>query len=145
MDALVIGPPHSLADAIARRLRRHGRTVLRALPADASDPERIAWLLDEAGRPELIVVVDSAPFAVVHGLLEHTRAHVVLAAERPAPVGVVRRSYLPREEDGLTVVPLGRAGRRWFRLGRARREMLSAEQAAAIVLRSCDAAAASFR
>ena len=144
MDALVIGPPHSLADAIARRLRRHGRTVLRALPADASD-WRVAWLLDEAGRAELIVVVDSAPFAVVHGLLAHTRAHVVLAAERPAPVGVVRPL--------LSAARGGRAHGRSARPRRAalvpagprRREMLSAEQAAAIVLRSCDAAAASCR
>ncbi|MGI8781450.1 MAG: hypothetical protein ACR2L8_15025 [Solirubrobacteraceae bacterium] len=145
MDSLVIGPPHGLADAIARRLRRGRQPVLRAIPADARDRERTAWLLEEAGHPELIVVVDSAPFAVVHELLAQTRAQVVLVAEQPAPVGVTRRSYVPREEAGLTVVPLGRAGRRWFRLGSGRQETLSAERAAAVALRSCGVAAASCR
>ena len=51
MDALIIGPASELAGAVARGLRRQGRSVLEALPADASDGERTEWLLDDAGRP----------------------------------------------------------------------------------------------
>ena len=149
IDALVIGPPRGLADAVARGLRRQGRAVLQAIPADVSDAERADWLLDEAGRPRQVIVFDDAPFPIVHRLLAVTHAEIVLVAEQRASVarlnGVAGRSYLPREEPGLTVVPLGRAGRRWFQLGAGRPDTLGAERAAAIVLRSCGAAGASFR
>jgi hypothetical protein len=149
MDALVIGPPHGLADAVARRLRRRGRAVLRAIAADVSDRERASWLLDEAGRPELVIVFDRAPYAAVHELLTLTRAHVVLVAEGQAaaarPGSPSSRRLIPRDEPGLTVVPLGRSGRRWFALGSGRHEPMGAERAAALVLRSCAAAAASYR
>jgi hypothetical protein len=88
MDALIIGPASELAGAVAGGLRRQGRSVLQALPADASDGERIEWLLDEAGRPGLVVM-------------------------------------------------LGRAGRRWFTVGSKRAETMSAQRAAAVVLRAC--------
>jgi hypothetical protein len=118
--------------------------VLQGIDAYVRDAERTGWLLDEAGRPELIVVVDSAPYETVHELLAATDAHVVLVAERRAavarPGGAARRSYVPRDEAGLTVVPLGRAGRRWFQLGAGRPEPMSAERAAAAVLRACGAA-----
>jgi hypothetical protein len=149
MDALVIGSPDALADAIARSLRRRGMGALRALPADARDHERATWLLEEAGHPQLVVVLEPAPFAVAHELLALTGAHVVLVAEQRATVaraGAPRsRSLLPRDEPGLTVVPLGRAGRRWFALNGRRQEPLGAERAAALVLRACGAEAASCR
>jgi hypothetical protein len=148
MDALVIGAPGGIADAVARGLRRRARPALRAIAADVADPERASWLLDEAGNPPLIVVVDSAPYGVAHGLLALTDAHVVLVAEQRAaaarPGAPARRSLLPRDQPGLTVVPLGRAGRRWFELA-GRHEPMGAERAAALVLRACDAAAASCR
>ena len=144
MDALVIGPPRGLAPAVARGLRRQGRSALQAIPADAIDDERIAWLLDEAGRPGLIVVVDTPPYATSHALLAHTHADVVLVAEQRAPmVGAPPRSFAPWPIGrGLKVVGLGRAGRRWFRLGARRAETLSSERAAALVLRQCPLPAA---
>ena len=64
---------------------------------------------------------DDAPYGVVHALLAHTRAEILLVAEQRAALaqpGAVRiRSCTPRDGDGLTVVELGRAGRRWFRIG----------------------------
>ena len=60
MDALVIGPPRELTAAVTRALRRSGRSVLQAIPADADGRERARWLLDEADRPSLIVVLDDA-------------------------------------------------------------------------------------
>ena len=149
MNALVIGRPHDLAGAVAHRLRRRGATVLQAIASDVASAERVRWLLDEAGDPELIVVFDDAPYGIVQTLLAHTRAEVLLVAEKRAALaqaGAVRiRSFTPRDGDGLTVVELGRAGRRWFRIGAARTEPLGAERAAAEVLRSCGAAAASSR
>ena len=149
MDALIVGAPDGLADALARSLRRRGMTALRALAADARDHERASWLLDEAGRPPLVVVSESAPFAVAHELMALTDAHVVLVAEQRAALaraGAPRsRSLLPRDAPGLTVVPLGRAGRRWFALGGRRQDSMGAERAAALVLRACGAAAASCR
>ena len=150
MDALVIGPPsHALADAVARGLRRRGMAALRAIGADGADRERATWLLDEAGRPPLVVVFDQPPYAAVHELLAITRAHVVLVAEQRAaaarPGTLPRRSLVPRDEPGLTVVPLGRAGRRWFAAGARRQEPMGAERAAALVLRACAAEAASCR
>jgi hypothetical protein len=149
MDALVIGPSCGLADAVARGLRRSGKSVLRAIAADASDRERATWLLDEAGRPPLVILFDEAPYATLHELLPLTRAQVVLVAEQRAavarPGALPARSLVPRDEPGLTVVPLGRAGRRWFAPGARRNEPMGAERAAALVLRSCAAAAASCR
>ena len=149
MDALVIGPAAGLADAVARGFRRRGRSVLQALPADAADRERAEWLLDEAGRPRQVIVVDRAPYELAHRLMGLTHAEIVLVAELRAavarPGGAVGRSYVPREQPGLTVVTLGRAGRRWFELGTAGHGALSAERAAALVLRSCGAAATSYR
>jgi len=149
MDALIIGPPRGLADAIARGFRRRGLSALRAVAADVSDPERAAWLLDEAGRPPLVIVVDGAPYATVHQLLALTSADVVLVAElRTAaarPGALPARSLVPRDEPGLTVVPLGRSGGRWFTFGSRRHEPMGAERTAAVVLRACGAAAASFR
>jgi len=147
MDALVIGEPQGLAGAVVRGLRRQGRSVLQATAADAADRERATWLLDEAGGPGLIVVFDGAPYPIVHELAGLTPADIVLVVEQRAAVAGGRRarSVTPRDADGLTVVSLGRAGRRWFRLGAGRMETLSAERAAADVLRSCGAAAASYR
>ena len=148
MDALVIGPAAGLTGPVARGLRRRGLRVLQAVPADVADAERIDWLLAEARRPALIVLFDTAPYVTAHALLEHTSAEVVLVAERRAPAAGAEpsRSYAPWPDGrGLRVVTLGRAGRRWFRLGAARTEALSAERAAALVLRSCGAAAASSR
>jgi hypothetical protein len=149
MDALIVGSADGLADPIARSLRRRGMTALRALAVDASDRDRASWLLDEAGRPALVVVSESAPFAVAHVLLALTDAHIVLVAEQRAALaqaGALRsRSLLPRDAPGLTVVPLGRAGRRWFALAGRRQESMGAERAAALVLRACGAAAASCR
>lgn len=138
MDALVIGPPRELSAAVTRALRRTGRSVLQAIPADASGRERARWLLDEAGRPPLIVVLDDAPFATLHELLPLTAAEVVLVAEQRAPAAHAgRRAAIPRDAEDFTVVPLGRAGRRWFTLGPGRRDTLSAERAAALVVRAC--------
>jgi hypothetical protein len=149
MNALVIGRPHDLAGAVARGLRRRGRPVLQAIASDVASAERVRWLLAEAGDPELIVVFDDAPYGVVHALLPHTRAEILLVAEQRAalaqPSALRVRSFTPRDGDGLTVVELGRAGRRWFRIGAGRTEPLGAERAAAEVLRSCGAAAASSR
>ena len=121
--------------------------MLQAIPADVADRERATWLLDEAGRPRQVIVIDTAPYESVHRLMGLTHAEIVLVAELRAAAarGAVGRSYVPREEPGLTVVTLGRAGRRWFGLGSGVRQTLSAERAAAVVLRSCGAAAASFR
>jgi hypothetical protein len=148
MDALVIGPAAGLTGPVADRLRRRGMSVLRAVPADLAGADRIDWLLDEAGRPGLIILFDSAPYATAHELLGHTRADIVLVVEHRAPVAGAEpeRSYAPWPIGrGLRVVTLGRAGRRWFRLGAGRKETLSAERAAADVLRSCDVAAVSCR
>ena len=149
MDALIIGPSRGLADAVAGALRRRGLSVLRAIAADVRDAESAQWLLDEAGRPPLIVVVESAPYVSVHELMWLTSAEILLVAEHLAPVArasaVPPRQLLPRDQTGLTVVPLGRSGRRWFSLGPGRSEAMGAERAAAVVLRSCVAAAASFR
>jgi hypothetical protein len=148
MDAIVIGPPAGIADAIAGGLRRRGRSALRAIAADAADGERATWLLDEAGQPPLVVIVESAPYAVTHELLALTGAHVVLVAEQRAaaarPGAPAPRAIVPRDQPGLTVVALGRSGRRWFQQT-GRREPMGAERAAAAVLRACDAGAASFR
>jgi hypothetical protein len=140
MDALVIGPPRDLPGAVAGALRRQGRSVLQAIPADADGPERVDWLLDEAGRPPLVVVFDDQPYPITHELLHHTHADVVLVAEQPAAIaGTAPRSPAPWPIGrGLKVVTLGRAGRRWFSFGsRHRQTTLSAERAAAIVLRAC--------
>jgi hypothetical protein len=149
MDALIVGSADGLADSLTRSLRRRGMTALRALAADARDRERASWLLDEAGRPTLVVVSESPPFAVAHELMALTDAHVVLVAEQRAALARAgappSRSLLPRDAPGLTVVPLGRAGRRWFALGGRRQESMGAEHAAALVLRACGAAAASCR
>ena len=149
MDALVIGPPRGLPSAIARGLRRRDLSVLQAIPTDAADSERATWLLDEAGRPPLIVVFDCAPFALVNQLLALTQAEIVLVAEQRAPAvrptAVSVRANIPRDADGLTVVSLGRAGRRWFQLGPGRHEPMGPERAAALVLRSCGAEAVSYR
>src|SRR4051812_26018331 len=149
MDALVIGPAGGLADAVASVLRRQAGAVLQAIPADASDAARVTWLLDEAGDPGLVVVIDAPPYATAHELLPLTKAEVVLVAEQRTavarPGAPARRTYTPRSEPGLTVVPLGRAGRRWFHLGGRRKEPLSAVRAASIVIRSCGAAGASCR
>jgi hypothetical protein len=149
MDALIIGPSGGLADAVGRVLGRRGMSSLRAIAADVGDRERATWLLDEAGRPELVVVFDQAPYAAAHELLALTSAHVVLVAEQRAaaarPGALPARSLLPREEPGLTVVRLGRAGRRWFVPGPGRHEPMGPERAAALVLRACGAAAASCR
>jgi hypothetical protein len=149
MDALIIGPSAGLADAVAQGLRRRGLETLRAIAADAADGERAAWLLDEAGDPPLVVVFDAAPYAVAHELLARTRAHIVLVVEQRAAAAhtaaLPARSLLPRDEAGLTVVPLGRAGRRWFARGGGRQEPLGIERAAALVLRACGAGAVSYR
>jgi hypothetical protein len=144
MDALVIGPAHGLTAAVARGLRRQGRRVLQALPADAADPQRIDWLLEEAGRPGVVVVVDDAPYALAHDLLHHTHADVVLVAEhRAAAPGAAPPSFAPWPIGrGLKVVMLGRAGRRWFTLGPKRTQSMSAERAAALVVRACPLPAA---
>jgi hypothetical protein len=138
MDALIIGPASQLAGAVARGLRRQGRSVLQALPADASDGERIEWLLDEAGRPGLVVVLDAAPYATTDEVLHRSHADVVLVAEhRAAAPGAAPPSYAPWPIGrGLKVVMLGRAGRRWFTVGPKRTETMSAERAAALVLRA---------
>jgi hypothetical protein len=149
MDALVIGPPHGLAAAVVRGLRRQGRDVLQAIATDAADRERADWLLDEAGRPPLVVVIESAPYEVVRELSPLTQAEIVLVAEQRAPAaragGLPRHTAAPHDADRLTVIPLGRAGRRWFQAGPGRHEPMGPERAAALVLRSCDAAAASYR
>ena len=149
MDALIIGPARGLPDAVAQRLRRRGLDVLRAIAADVGDRERATWLLDEAGHPPLVVIFDRPPYAAVHELLALTRAHVVLVAEQRAaaarPGALPARSLVPRDEPGLAVVRLGRAGRRWFALGPGRHEPMGAERAAAVVLRACGAGAASCR
>jgi hypothetical protein len=139
MDALVIGPSNDFAAAIARGLRRQGRTVLQAIHADADTPERLDWLLDEAGRPPLVVMFDEPPYEATHALLTHTHADVVLVAEhRAAVAGASTSSPSPWPIGrGLKVVMLGRAGRRWFTLGPRRMDMLSAERAAAVVVRAC--------
>jgi hypothetical protein len=149
MDALVIGSQGGLADAVVRALRHQALGVLQAIPADVADAARTRWLLDEAGNPSLVVVIDTPPYATAHELLAHTTAEIVLVAEQRAaighPGGVARRSYTPRDEPGLTVVPFGRAGRRWFHLGARRQEPLTAARAASIVLRSGGAAGVSCR
>ena len=139
MDALVIGPQNGLAGAVARGLRRQGRDVLQAIPADADGPERLGWLLEEAGHPPLIVVFDSQPYVIVHDLLTQTHADVVLVAEQPvARAGMAPRSPAPWPIGrGLKVVTLGRAGRRWFTLGGRQQPALGEERAAAVVVRAC--------
>jgi hypothetical protein len=139
MDALVIGPPNGLAAAVVRGLRRQGRSVLQAIPADVEGTERADWLLDESGRPPLIVVFDGPPYAIAHELLARTDADVVLVAEqRTAAAGVAPNAAAPWPIGrGLKVVTLGRAGRRWFTLGARRSHSLSAERAAALVVRAC--------
>ena len=83
-------------------------------------------------------MLDDAPFGTLHELLPLTSAEVVLVAEQRAPsAGAARRAVVPRDAEDFTVVPLGRAGRRWFTLGPGRRETLSAERAAALVVRAC--------
>ena len=148
MDALVIGSPHGLAGAIARALRNRGGQVLQAIPADVSTPERARWLLDEAGDPSLVVVIEAAPYSTAHALLALTGAKIVLVAEQRAAAAraaaLTARALVPRDDRGLTVVPLGRAGRRWFAPS-GRHEPLGPARAAAYVLRSCGAGAASFR
>jgi hypothetical protein len=139
MDALVIGPTNGLAGAVAHGLRRQGRSVLQAIPADADGAERIDWLLDEAGGPPLIVLFDDAPYTSTHALLGRTHADVVLVAEeRTEMAGTAQRAPAPWPIGrGLKVVKLGRAGRRWFTFGGRRSHTLSAERAAALVVRAC--------
>jgi len=139
MDALVIGPPDGLAAAVARGLRRQGRSVLQAIPADVDGAERVEWLLDEADRPPLIVVFDGPPYTIAHALLACTHGDVVLVAEqRTAVAGIAPSAALPWPIGrGLKVVTLGRAGRRWFTLGARRSQSLSAERAAALIVRAC--------
>ena len=139
MDALVIGPLSGLATAVAGGLRRQGRSVLQAIPADVDGVERVEWLLDEAGHPPLIVVFDGPPYAIAHELLAVTNAEVVLVAEqRTAVAGMAPSGDAPWPIGrGLKVVTLGRAGRRWFTLGARRSQTLSAERAAAVVVRAC--------
>jgi hypothetical protein len=144
MDALVIGPAGGIADAVAGILRRRGMSALRAIAADVADGERATWLLDEAGDPPLVVVVESAPYESVLRLMGLTQADLLLVAEQRAasasPAARPVRSLPPRDELGLAVVPLARAGRRWFAPGARRHEPMSAERAAAFVLRSAGAA-----
>jgi hypothetical protein len=139
MDALVIGPQNGLAAAVVRGLRRQGRAVLQAIPADVDGAERVEWLLDEADDPPLIVVFDGPPYAIAHALLACTQGDVVLVAEqRTAVTGVAPTGTAPRPIGrGLKVVTLGRAGRRWFTLGTRRSHSLSAARAAALVVRAC--------
>jgi hypothetical protein len=139
MDALVIGPPNGLAAAVVRGLRRQGRSVLQAIPADVDGVERVDWLLGEAGHPALIVVFDVPPYAIAHELLSSMNGDLVLVAEqRTAVAGVAPSAAAPRPIGrGLKVVTLGRAGRRWFTLGARRSHSLSAERAAALVVRAC--------
>jgi hypothetical protein len=139
MDALVIGPVTDLANAVVRGLRRQGRSVLQAIPADVQSGERIDWLLDEASRPPLVVVFDIQPYTTAHELLGRTQADVVLVAEQRAGVaGAAPSSPAPWPIGrGLKVVTLGRAGRRWFTLGARRSQSLSAERAAALIVRAC--------
>jgi hypothetical protein len=139
MDALVIGPPSELTAAVVAALRRQGRSVLQAVPADADGDERVDWLLDEAGRPPLVVVFDEVPYATAHGLLGRAHADVVLVAEyRTGAAGAPTTSPSPWPIGrGLKVVMLGRAGRRWFTLGPRRVQTMSAERAAAVVVRAC--------
>ena len=148
MDALVIGPPDGLAGAVADRMRRHGATVLQALPADAADRERAVWLLEEAGHPALVVVVETAPYRVLDAVLALAPGELLLVAElRTAAVGAkpTAGAWMPQESDGLVVVPLGRSGRRWHQLGAGRAEPLGGERAAAHVLSAAGAGAASSR
>jgi hypothetical protein len=147
MDALVIGPPSGLAAAVAGALRRRGRDVLEATPADATDAERAAWLLAEAGEPPLVVVCEAAPYATAQRLLGAGRSVVAVderrlpaatADGRPArgPEGRALARAARRSGGAGRAVRLGRAGRRWVEPG-VRRPSLSAEGAAALVLRSC--------
>jgi NAD(P)-dependent dehydrogenase (short-subunit alcohol dehydrogenase family) len=149
MDALVIGPPDGLAGAVVRRLRRHGAQVLQAIPADAADRERAAWLLEEAGSPDLVVLVETAPYQALDALLGYVPGELLLVAElRTAAVGAPpadSRTWLPQEKDGLAVVTLGRSGRRWHTLDERRAEPLGSERAAALVLSASGAGAASSR
>ena len=141
MDALVIGPPDGLAGAVVRRLRRHGAQVLQAIPADAADRERAAWLLEEAGSPALVVLVETAPYRALDALLGPVSGELLLVAELRTPaVGAP-----PQEKDGLAVVTLGRSGRRWHTLDERRAEPLGGERAAALVLSASGAGAASSR
>jgi hypothetical protein len=149
MDTLIIGPPHGLAGALAQALRARGESVLQALPADVADPERTAWLLDEAGHPGRIVVIEQAPYASAQALLAATDAEILLVAEQRVAAArsrvAGRRAMTPAGGEGLTVVRLGRAGSRWFELGDRRAEAMGPTRAAAHVLRACGAAAASCR
>ena len=148
MDALVIGPPDGLAGAVADRMRRHGATVLQALPADAADRERAAWLLEEAGHPPPRRGRRDRAVPVLDALLGLAPASCcswpscATAAVGAKPAG---RAWMPREADGLVVVPLGRSGRRWHQLGAGRAEPLGGERAAAHVLSAAGAGAASSR
>jgi hypothetical protein len=139
MDALVIGTASELTAAVTHGLRRQGRSVLQALPADADGPERIDWLLDEAGHPPLVVVFDDQPYRSAHALLAHTHAEVVLVAQyRVGSAGAPHNAPSPWPIGrGLKVVMLGRAGRRWFTLGPRRMKTLSAARAAALIVRAC--------
>jgi hypothetical protein len=145
MDALVIGPPAGLAAAVADVLRFRGREVLQALPADAGDEERAAWLLAEAGEPPLVVVCEPAPYVAARRLLGGGR-RVVVADERrvtsaagdarparSAEARALARAAARRGGAGETV-RLGRAGRRWVE-ARSGSVPLSAHRAAAVVLR----------
>jgi hypothetical protein len=87
------------------------------------------------------VVVDVAPYASAHEPLGQTPGDMVLVAEQRAPVAALSalpRTYAPVPIGrGLSVVTLGRTGRRWFALGGRRTETLSADRAAALVLQAC--------
>ena len=152
MDALVIGKPGGLTTAVVRAMRRRWMDVLQATPADADDPERVNFLLDEAGEPPLVVVFDTAPYPVARELVG--RAAVVVVDERrvaaAVPGAVHERAHAQRALFGrtggrpLTVMTMSRAGGRWLE-GGGRHGAVGPERAAAAVLRACDAAAASCR
>ena len=157
MDALVIGPPGGLADAVARGLRRQGERVLQATAADAADAARAAWLLEEARWPALVIVIEPGPFSAARTLLPLCRgAELVVVAEqrvalaragtaagRSLALRALRRDALARGRR-LGIVSFGRAGRRWVELD-GRGAALGADRAAAVVLRACGAGAASSR
>jgi hypothetical protein len=152
MDALVIGKPGGLTTAVVRAMRRRWMGVLQATPADADGPERVDFLLAEAGEPPLVVVFDTAPYEVARELVG--RAAVVVVDERrvaaAVPGTVHERTYAQRALFGrtggrpLSVVTMSRAGGRWLE-GSGRHGTVGPERAAAAVLRACDAAAASCR
>jgi hypothetical protein len=145
MDALVIGPPGSLATAVAGMLRRRGQRVLQAAPADLEGDARTAWLLGEAGDPPLVVVCDAPPYAVAADLVGRGRAVLVVDERRmsaarpdgrPARTSAGRALVRAARAAGgeARVVRLGRAGGRWVEL-RPGAPAMGGDRAAAAVLR----------